>query len=197
MAAVETAVRRQPRGERRIVDILNAATAVFGRLGVERATTNAIAAEAGISPGSLYQFFRSKDDIAAALGARFAADLQRAHDLAFDDFDPGTASTVEAVDRVLDPIIAFKGANPAFVLVFSRTDLPESITRPVGRVEEVFAARLADVLAARNPAVAAAEVATVVQTVIAVTQGALHSPQVATGEVKLAVLGYLDRKAMR
>ena len=195
--AVETAVRRQPRGQRRMVEILDAAAVVFGRLGVERATTNAIATQAGISPGSLYQFFRDKDDIVAALATRFAADLERAHDDAFAGFDAATAPTREAVDRMLDPIIGFKRANTAFVTVFSRTDLPEAMTHPVGQVEEVFAARLAEVLRARNPDVPAADVATAVQTVIALTQGALNGPEVAQVEVKLAILGYFDRKGLR
>lgn len=197
MKAVETAVRRQPRGQRRMSEILDAAAVVFGRVGVERATTNAIAAQAGISPGSLYQFFRHKDEIMAALGTRYAADLEQAHDAAFAGFDATTASTAEAVDRILDPIIAFKRAHTAFVTVFARSDLPEAMTHPVGQVEAVFTARLADVLAARNPAVPSSEVATAVQTVIALTQGALGGPDVAQTEVKLAVLGYLDRKGLR
>src|SRR4051812_1155840 len=88
VAAVQTVVRRRPRGERRISEILDAAAVQFARTGVDRATTNAIAAQAGISPGSLYQFFRDKDDIVGALGVRYAADLEQAHAAAFAGFDP-------------------------------------------------------------------------------------------------------------
>src|SRR4051812_43963566 len=76
--ATRTGTRRQPRGERRIDQILLAAGVVFARVGYERATTNAIAAEAGISPGSLYQFFPNKEAIAGALETRYAEQMRNA-----------------------------------------------------------------------------------------------------------------------
>src|SRR6266511_1332655 len=54
--------------------ILDAAAGVFADAGYERATTNAIAAAAGISPGSLYQFFPNKEAIAEALAAGLTTD---------------------------------------------------------------------------------------------------------------------------
>ncbi|WP_207943797.1 helix-turn-helix domain-containing protein, partial [Actinomadura sp. KC345] len=39
------------------------------------ATTNRIAAAAGISPGSLYQFFPNKEAIAEALADRFSTQM--------------------------------------------------------------------------------------------------------------------------
>ena len=192
-----TGVRRQPRGERRIAEILDAAAVVFARVGVDRATTNAIALEAGISPGSLYQFFRDKDDIAAALGHRYAHDLELAHTAAFAGFEAGSASTTEAMDRILDPIMGFKRTNAGFVTVFARPDLPDALTGPVGRAEAVFAARLAEVLELRNPAAPPTEVSTAVRTVITLVRGSLGASEDALPEVKLAILGYLDRKGLR
>lgn len=197
MALVETPVRRRARGERRIAEILDAAAALFARSGVERTTTNAIAAEAGISPGSLYQFFRDKDGIAAALGQRFAADLARAHDDAFTGFDSAAASSREALDRILDPVVAFKDANPAFVAMFSSPDLPEVLSRPVAEVEEVFGRRLTTMLQGRNPGAHPDAVATAARTVIALVRAVIGSDDAALAEVKLAILGYLDRKGLR
>ena len=51
MRVVTTAgrpVRRQARGERRIAEILDAALALFAEVGYEAASTNRIAARAGI-----------------------------------------------------------------------------------------------------------------------------------------------------
>src|SRR5688572_8689318 len=62
--------RKQPQ-QRRSRDtvsvILAAATRIFATRGYERATTNHIAAKAGVSIGSLYQYFPHKAAIASAL----------------------------------------------------------------------------------------------------------------------------------
>jgi len=49
---------------------LKPAQTVFAEMGYDEATTNHIAAQAAISPGSLYQFFSNKEEIAQALAAR-------------------------------------------------------------------------------------------------------------------------------
>jgi AcrR family transcriptional regulator len=59
--------RRQVRGQQRMELVLDVAAQVFAEVGFEAATTNAIAARAGMSPGSPYQFFPNKDAIAKAL----------------------------------------------------------------------------------------------------------------------------------
>ena len=56
--------------------ILDAAVVVFARDGLERATTNAIAAQAGISPGSLYQYFSNREDILSAVTDRYLTGLR-------------------------------------------------------------------------------------------------------------------------
>jgi AcrR family transcriptional regulator len=56
--------------------ILDAAESVFGEMGVEAATTNAIAERAGASVGSLYHFFANKDAILFALTERYAETIK-------------------------------------------------------------------------------------------------------------------------
>jgi AcrR family transcriptional regulator len=55
--------------------IVDAATRVLSERGYDGASTNRIAAEAGISSGSLYQYFPNKDAIVVAVLDRFADDL--------------------------------------------------------------------------------------------------------------------------
>ncbi len=67
--------------------ILDAAARVFSRHGYAAGTTNRIAAEAGLSIGSLYQYFPNKDAILVA--------LVRAH------MDDGAAAVAAAADEAL------------------------------------------------------------------------------------------------
>lgn len=62
------ALQAQERTER----ILDAAARVFARKGYSRATTKEIAAEAGVSEGSIYNYFASKRDLFMAMMTRLA-----------------------------------------------------------------------------------------------------------------------------
>jgi len=54
---------RQARSERLVADILEAATRVLARDGARRFTTARVAEAAGVSVGSLYQYFPNKESI--------------------------------------------------------------------------------------------------------------------------------------
>ena len=58
--------------------MLAAAAELFATAGPARTTTNRIAARAGVSVGSLYQYFPNKEAILAALGERHAAQVEAA-----------------------------------------------------------------------------------------------------------------------
>lgn len=58
---------RQQRARQTLAAILEAAAQVFEREGYTRTTTDRIAARAGVSIGSLYQYFPNKDAIVVAL----------------------------------------------------------------------------------------------------------------------------------
>ncbi len=60
----------------RTPQILDAAMAVFARLGFHKARMDDIAQDAGVSKGTLYLYFKSKDDLIAAILRRiFAREL--------------------------------------------------------------------------------------------------------------------------
>ena len=65
----------QARSARTVEAIVEAAARILETLGFEGYTTNVIAARAGVSIGSLYQYFPNKDAITLALIAREAATL--------------------------------------------------------------------------------------------------------------------------
>src|ERR1700761_4969398 len=103
--------KHNARGEQRRRELLRAAATVFARLGYHETTTNAIAAEAGVSPATLYQFFPNKDAIASALTASYAremADAERALDPEFSlDFH-------EAIHALLDLCMRHNREKPEF-----------------------------------------------------------------------------------
>ena len=59
--------RKQDRSRRTEVQILNAALRVFSRAGISRSRIADVAAEAGISTSTLYEYYTSKEDIAYAV----------------------------------------------------------------------------------------------------------------------------------
>ena len=73
---------RQKRSAATVEVILDGAARILEREGLERFNTNAVAAAAGVSIGSLYQYFPGKDALMAALvrrdATRFAAEVEAA-----------------------------------------------------------------------------------------------------------------------
>jgi len=67
--------RRSRRAERRREEILSAAASVFAARGFSNATTKAIAEQADIAEGTIYNYFSSKEDLVAALAERVQAEI--------------------------------------------------------------------------------------------------------------------------
>ncbi|RBO83037.1 TetR family transcriptional regulator [Nocardia puris] len=128
-------VRRQERGRRRIEQILLATAEVFAERGYENATTNAIAAAAGISPGSLYQYFRNKEELAAALAELYRERLTQFRG-AFEV--SGSADLDALLDHILGPLVEFNLANPGFKALFARTDMPAAMREAVAPAHQAI-----------------------------------------------------------
>lgn len=69
-------VPRQLRAQETVEAILVAAAHILEREGFEAATTNRVAAKAGVSIGSLYQYFPNKESLARALNERHTRELR-------------------------------------------------------------------------------------------------------------------------
>jgi AcrR family transcriptional regulator len=192
-------VRRQARGERRIAEILDAALALFAEVGYEAASTNRIAARAGISPGSLYQFFANKEAIAEALSERLAERMAAAHAAAFDGADVAELPLDDLLDRILDPLIAFSTANPGAKALLAGPDAPPHLAAATRPLQEALLGRVAAVIGARAPALPPAdrERAALVAVQIVrsmtgtITAAAGAERKALVGELKRALTGYL------
>jgi AcrR family transcriptional regulator len=111
-------VQRRARGLQRMVSILDAAETVFAHMGYEEATTNHIAAQAAISPGSLYQFFSNKEEIAQVLASRYTEELQQAYHAVFS-VEAAALPFSLWLDQVIDTLLAFHLAHPAFHILLN------------------------------------------------------------------------------
>jgi AcrR family transcriptional regulator len=73
--SVETRAPKRERGRQRVANLLAAASKIIAERGYDAATMTAIAAEAGASIGSLYQFFPTKAALAEVLLDQYGARL--------------------------------------------------------------------------------------------------------------------------
>ena len=133
-----------------MTQILEVAADLFAEAGYSATSTNAIAARAGISSGSLYQYFPNKEAIARALSQRYAAALAAAHDQAFAIPQPDEPLAA-LVDRIVDPVISFLLANPAFKRMMGGADAPPALLEATVPLTSAVASRTQQMLAARLP----------------------------------------------
>ena len=112
--------RRKPtqaRSLERVNRILDVSEEMFVKKGYAATTTKAIASQAKVPIGSLYQFFPDKEAILQALAERYSDLLYRQ----LQSFDtPGMAqiSLANYVDRVTDEIEKFFSEHPGYYAVF-------------------------------------------------------------------------------
>jgi len=181
-----------------MAQLLDAAAEVFAENGYAKATTNAVAAGAGVSPGTLYQFFRNKEALAEGLAERYRAALEDAHRRAFDD---GLASLPlpDLVSGMIGPMIEVNVANPGFKALFAAADMPAHLGAPARRMHAAVVDRIGGVLSTRHPHLPAEDVR---RTAVVATQifGSLLGTIVAAEdedrrqwvtELERALVGYL------
>ncbi|MET9437355.1 TetR/AcrR family transcriptional regulator [Streptomyces sp. NPDC006551] len=192
--------RRQARGERRIAELLQAAANVFCAQGYTATSTNAIAREAGVSPGTLYQYFPNKEAIAVELGDRLLHRMREAHGQAFTP--ENLALPLPALlDAVVDPLIEFNCRNPVFLALMHGSEIPGRIAEEHDALHASLLARIRDLLGHYLPDLPAAESARIADMTFAVFKGGLalvlaapEGPErdATVVELKRVLLRYLD-----
>ena len=137
----------QARSKATVEAILVAAAQVFRRQGYAGATTDRIAERAGVSVGSLYQYFPNKDAILVALTERhidegFALVRKLLAEALVD-----LASLESLLRRFVVAMIALHEHEPELHRVlFEEAPLPSSVRRQLRKRENEFATEICELL---------------------------------------------------
>ncbi len=150
--------RRKPnqaRSRATVDAIVGAAARVLARRGYAGTTTNHIAAKAGVSIGSFYEYFRDKDAVVRAVLDRHLAEgeaLFAARSSAYAQ-DALTRPLREVLGWLVQAFLDFHADDPRLHRVLS-TEVPRSaaIERRVRRLEEQIVDLLAALFAAHPAA---------------------------------------------
>jgi AcrR family transcriptional regulator len=144
-------VPSQRRARERVERILAAASDLIARDGSDQLKMSEVAVAAGVSIGSLYQYFPDRSALIAALAARYFAGCRQCIAEALDGVDSVEALRV-AFSALYDLYFSMFQAEPVLrdILAATQTDrtlqaMEEAESRANGR-------RLADVLARLDPA---------------------------------------------
>lgn len=139
----------QARSRLLVESLLDAAARILAGDGYAAVNTNRVATEAGVSIGSLYQYFGGKEELVAAVVERHGRRIHHAITRAAGDAAP--TSLLEAIERAVEAVLAAHRIDPALHGVLER-EMPH-VDVPDGHAETVRAIR--DLLGRLPPAIAA------------------------------------------
>lgn len=200
--AEELRLRREPtqrRGRERVEAILDAAEHVFAEQGFERATTEAIAARAGASIGSLYQFFPNKRALFDALAARHIAQVEELFDTILMPL-VATSTWRELVILTIDGFWRFQCDSPGFRAVWVHGSLSQDLLERGDAINRTFAERIEGLIALLAPEVPRGRRGSVAQAVVETTSALLfvaarreaREADALVAEAKVVVTAYLE-----
>ncbi len=120
-------VPQQSRSQNRVNLILDTASGLFCEIGYDATTTNAIAEKAGISIGSLYQYFPDKFQILVDLVERYRAQLMPVL-VQIDSPEVTHLPPSVLIDRLVDPFLAFFEQHPVYRHLLLGADVSPDIS---------------------------------------------------------------------
>lgn len=142
----------QARSKKRVEAMIDAAAVEFAERGFDGATTEAIAARAGASIGSLYQFFPNKMALFQAMAERC---LERTKTV-FDTVMPVSSAQderpwIDLVEQSIDAFFVFQRTDPAFRAISMNLQLYGVYEEADNALSEEFAARIQTAMVRLTP----------------------------------------------
>ena len=140
-------LRKRPRQQRSRATcdaILEAAAQLFGQFGYRATTTNKVAEKAGVSIGSLYQYFPHKEALILALSERHMEESGAVLAAVFQRLDRERPGVEQTLALLIDTTVALHQHNPAMHrLLFEQTPRSGELMARFRRLESVLAAAVA------------------------------------------------------
>ncbi len=141
---------RQKRGLLRVDEILHTAGLLFAEVGYDNTTTIMIAARAGLSPGSLYQFFPNKEAIVQAFAAQAVEQLHQIYDNLLSS--AVISLPLQAfLDTFIDRLVAFNQKVPGYLALAFGSTISSPLALVLADLQQGVAAHLDALFAARWP----------------------------------------------
>lgn len=145
-AQVEAREPKRERGKQRVASLMDAGAAVIAERGYGAATMTEIAARAGASIGSLYQFFPSKEVLADALLKRYGERMSAALDAVVGRAEGATPQAIsEGLISVMTDLKADRAAALALL------DARDESKTARARLREVMLSRIERILLLAAP----------------------------------------------
>lgn len=126
--------------------VLDAAAQVFAERGYA-ATTNEIAARAGVSIGTLYQYFRDKDALLVALAERHLAEAQAQLQATLED--PPT-EPAQLIRRVIEVAVDLNRPSALHTVLYQAAPRTPELVTVLDRVRDDLSTVVAALLTARG-----------------------------------------------
>lgn len=186
---------RQARARATEAAIVEAAARILEEDGVSALTTNRIAERAGVSIGSLYQYFPDKRSVIAQL-------LRRERAALLDDVravsDSG-GDALAAVGTLVDAALRHQFARPAMAMELERAETELALDEEEIALAAAIETAIGDIVRRLDPSADAATARDVVAICRAIVNSAALAGETDTGRVRervlRAVIGYLRTPA--
>jgi AcrR family transcriptional regulator len=157
-----------------VAAVLEAAARIFATHGYAAGTTNRIAEEAGVSIGSLYEYFPNKDALLVALMEAHIAEGQAMVERAAAKVLASPLALREVIRHLVQAMIDLHARDRALHRVlFEEAPLPPRVRRHLADVERRVAARVADYLRVQ-PEVTVPDAELAATVVVQVVEGLTH-----------------------
>jgi AcrR family transcriptional regulator len=197
MAAKARRAPRQTRSKDTVAVILEATTQILIERGSRGLTTNHVAARAGVSIGTLYQYFSNKQDLVmAVVNAHIAEMLELLRVMVFDTADLPISVTVR---RYVQGMVEAHSVNPELHRACLEQTLSQDpsflfgIQARAAQLVQAYLAMHAHAIQREDLAAAAYVLVVSVDTLIHTAMMDPGAPDLATVEVEIVafILGYL------
>ena len=163
---------QQARSQQRVEEILQAASDLLIEEGYEGLTTSAIAKRAGISVGSLYQFFANKEAVLQALAERYLEKMALLNETVFTP-DAVYVPISVLMDRTIDALINFTDKYKGFHQLFNMPWVLPELQTIADQSKNQMVAEVQKIIQGKAPHLTEETTQAAAQTLIYMVQGVL------------------------